>query len=88
MSTGPGGPSRARRARPVLHAARMPPGGAVLGAGLCYEGLEPCGCGKRPRFRPRTGAEVRARLAVAARTGVPVAEALARRDPAVPEEDD
>ncbi|MFB7401309.1 hypothetical protein ACF1BR_23390 [Streptomyces rubiginosohelvolus] len=61
---------------------------AVLGAGLRYEGLEPCGCGKRPRFRPRTGAEVRARLAVAARTGVPVAEALARRDPAVPEEDD
>ncbi|MFH9557777.1 hypothetical protein ACH4K7_15615 [Streptomyces globisporus] len=36
----------------------------------------------------RAGAEVRARLAVAARTGVPVAEALARRDPAVPEEDD
>ncbi|MGW7588822.1 hypothetical protein [Streptomyces rubiginosohelvolus] len=61
---------------------------AVLGAGLRYEGLEPCGCGKRPRFRPRTGAEVRARLAVAARTGVPVAEALARRDPAVPEEAD
>ncbi|GGR83195.1 hypothetical protein [Streptomyces rubiginosohelvolus] len=61
---------------------------AVLGAGLRYEGLEPCGFGKRPRFRPRTGAEVRARLAVAARTGVPVAEVLARRDPAVPEEDD
>ncbi|MEU6955415.1 hypothetical protein [Streptomyces sp. NPDC045714] len=60
---------------------------AVLGAGLRYEGLEPCGCGKRPRFRPRRRAEVRARLAVAARTGLPVAEALARRDPATPEAD-
>lgn len=61
--------------------------GAVLGAGLRYEGLEACGCGKQPRFRPRTGAEVRARLTEAARTGVPVAEALARRDPALPEAD-
>ncbi|MDQ0694932.1 hypothetical protein [Streptomyces sp. W4I9-2] len=60
---------------------------AVLAASLRYEGLEPCGCGKRPRFRPRRRAEVRARLAVAARAGLPVAEALARRDPATPEAD-
>ncbi|WNF30342.1 hypothetical protein RI138_27900 [Streptomyces sp. C11-1] len=60
---------------------------AVLAAGLRYEGLEVCGCGKEPRFRPRTRAEVRARLAVADRDGVPAAEALARRDASVPEPD-
>lgn len=25
---------------------------AVLNAGLRYEGREPCGCGKEPKFRP------------------------------------
>lgn len=28
---------------------------AVLNAGLRYEGRELCGCGKEPKFRPRTG---------------------------------
>ncbi len=61
---------------------------AVLGAGLRYEGLEPCGCGKRPRFRPRTGAGGPGPPGRGGPHRVPVAEALARRDPAVPEEDD
>ncbi|CAL9325313.1 hypothetical protein [Streptomyces sp. SudanB182_2057] len=57
---------------------------AVLGAGLRYEGFEPCGCGRDPKFRPRTRAQVRARRLVAARTGVPLAELLGRADPLAP----
>lgn len=54
---------------------------AVLGAGLRYEGFEPCGCGQDPKFRPRTSAQVRARRRVGSRLGVSEAEALAARDP-------
>ncbi len=54
---------------------------AVLEAGLRYEGFEPCGCGREPKSRPRTAAQVRARRRVARRAGVPEAEALAARDP-------
>ena len=54
---------------------------AVLGAGLRYEGFEPCGCGRQPKFRPRKASEVRARRRVAARNGRTEAEALAARDP-------
>nr|WP_223188837.1 hypothetical protein [Streptomyces sp. TRM68416] len=56
----------------------------VLAAGLRYEGLEACGCGKEPRFRPRTRAQVRARRIAAARTGTPLAELLGRPDPQTP----
>lgn len=48
---------------------------AVLEAGLRYEGFEPCGCGRDPKPRPRTGAEVRARR-LAARTGLSESAAL------------
>jgi hypothetical protein len=54
---------------------------AVLAAGLKYEGFEPCGCGREPKFRPHTSAEVRARRRMAARTGASEAAALAARDP-------
>jgi hypothetical protein len=54
---------------------------AVLAAGLRYEGFETCGCGRKPKFRPRTKADVRARRRVAERMGVPESEALAARDP-------
>lgn len=54
---------------------------AVLAAGLCYEGFQPCGCGREPKFRPRTSAQVRARRRTAARTGTDIAVALASRDP-------
>ncbi len=57
---------------------------AVLGAGLRYEGREPCGCGKDPKFRPRTRAQVRARRIAAARTGTPLADMLGREDPQTP----
>lgn len=57
---------------------------AVLGEGLRYEGFTGCGCGKEPKFRPRTRAELRARRVVASRTGVPLAEALSRPDPLTP----
>ncbi|MET9932760.1 MULTISPECIES: hypothetical protein [unclassified Streptomyces] len=53
----------------------------VLRAGLRYEGFEACGCGREPKFRPRTRAQVRARRIAAARTGVPLAEALGRVEP-------
>ncbi|WP_207820939.1 hypothetical protein [Streptomyces sp. VRA16 Mangrove soil] len=53
----------------------------VLNAGLRYEGLEPCGCGKEAKFRPRTRAQVRARRIAAARFGTPLAEMLGREDP-------
>ncbi|MFI6476832.1 hypothetical protein ACIBH1_02795 [Nonomuraea sp. NPDC050663] len=53
---------------------------AVLRAGLRYEGFETCGCGREPKFRPRTSTQVRARRRVAARDGLPEAEALALRD--------
>lgn len=55
---------------------------AVLEAGLRYEGFETCGCGREPKYRPATGAEVRARRRVAERNGLTDAEALALRDPA------
>jgi hypothetical protein len=55
---------------------------AVLEAGLKYEGFEPCGCGREPKFRPRTAAQVRARRRIAQRAGIPEAEALTARDPA------
>jgi hypothetical protein len=55
---------------------------AVLGAGLRYEGFEACGCGREPKYRPRNGAQVRARLRAGARNGLGDAEALALRDPA------
>ncbi|WP_282204658.1 hypothetical protein [Kitasatospora fiedleri] len=53
----------------------------VLAAGLRYEGFEPCGCRREPKFRPRTRAQVRARRIVAARTGAPLADLLGRADP-------
>ncbi|MFB9907068.1 hypothetical protein [Allokutzneria oryzae] len=52
----------------------------VLGEGLRYDGLTPCGCGKEPKYRPRTRAEVRTRRVAAQREGVPLSETLARRD--------
>ncbi|MGD3109101.1 hypothetical protein [Streptomyces sp. YGL11-2] len=51
---------------------------AVLRAGLTFHGG--C-CGTGPGYRPRTPREVRDRLALAARTGMPVAAALAVADP-------
>jgi len=54
---------------------------AVLGAGLRYDGFQTCGCGREPKYRPRSKAEVRARRAVAARKGLDDAEALSLRDP-------
>lgn len=57
---------------------------AVLDAGLRYEGREPCGCGKDPKFRPRTRAEVRALRITAARTGTSLADVLGRVDPQTP----
>ncbi len=56
----------------------------VLGAGLRYEGFQPCGCGRDPKFRPRTRAQVRARRILAARTGTPLAELLGQADPLIP----
>ncbi|MFJ8039707.1 hypothetical protein ACIRBX_04215 [Kitasatospora sp. NPDC096147] len=53
----------------------------VLRAGLRYEGFEPCGCGRRPSFRPRSRAQLRARRVQAARTGTPLVELLRRADP-------
>jgi hypothetical protein len=53
---------------------------AVLGAGLAYDGFERCGCGKEPKFRPRTKSQVRARMRKAAREGVAPSEALAAVD--------
>lgn len=57
---------------------------AVLGEGLRYEGRSVCGCGKEPKYRPRTRAEPRERRLVAARDGLPLSEALARPDPLTP----
>ncbi|MGW6026188.1 hypothetical protein [Streptomyces sp. NPDC055099] len=57
---------------------------AVLGAGLRYEGREACGCGKEPKYRPRTRAELRVREVVAAREELPLTETLARPDPWTP----
>lgn len=53
---------------------------AVLAAGLRYEGFETCGCGREPKFRPRTSAQVRQRRRLAARRGVALADVLAARD--------
>ncbi|MBV1938850.1 hypothetical protein KUF83_20140 [Streptomyces sp. BV286] len=60
---------------------------AVLDAGLRYEGLSVCGCGKEPKYRPRTRAQVRARRVVAVREGLPLSEALSRADPQTPSAD-
>lgn len=57
---------------------------AVLAAGLRYEGREPCGCGKDPKFRPRTRAQLRARRITAARTRACLADVLGRVDPQTP----
>ncbi|SBT90329.1 hypothetical protein GA0115233_101766 [Streptomyces sp. DI166] len=57
---------------------------AVLGEGLRYEGRTACGCGKEPKYRPRTRAEVRVRRTVAAREGLALSEALSRPDPLTP----
>jgi hypothetical protein len=54
---------------------------AVLAAGFRYEGFETCGCGREPKFRPRTSAQVRQRRRLAARRGVALADVLAARDP-------
>lgn len=54
---------------------------AVLAAGLRYEGFETCGCGREPKFRPRTSAQVRQRRRLAVRRGVALADMLAARDP-------
>nr|WP_246620089.1 hypothetical protein [Streptomyces corallincola] len=53
----------------------------VLNSGLRYEGFEPCGCGRDPKFRPRTRAQLHARRRVAARTGAPLAKLLGQADP-------
>ncbi|MEU9118261.1 hypothetical protein AB0C96_00065 [Streptomyces sp. NPDC048506] len=53
---------------------------AVLRAGLTFHGG--C-CGTGPGYRPRTPREVRERLALAERTGLPIAQALGVADPAV-----
>ncbi|WP_336049521.1 hypothetical protein [Streptomyces sp. CA2R101] len=52
---------------------------AVLRAGLTFHGG--C-CGTGPGYRPRTPREVRERLALAGRTGMPLTKALATADPA------
>lgn len=49
----------------------------VLGNGLTYDGFERCGCGREPKFRPRTKSQVSARMRKAAREGVSPREALA-----------
>lgn len=54
---------------------------AVLTAGLRYEGFGTCGCSREPKFRPHTNAQVRQRRRLATRNRVPIAEALAARDP-------
>ncbi|MFG2531165.1 hypothetical protein [Streptomyces sp. NPDC048516] len=51
---------------------------AVLRAGLTFHGG--C-CGTGPGYRPRTPREVRERLALAGRTGMPLNKALAVADP-------
>jgi hypothetical protein len=58
---------------------------AVLGAGLRFEG---CGCGREPKYRPRTRAGLRARRSAAARQGVTLAAALSRPDPLTPADDE
>jgi hypothetical protein len=56
----------------------------VLGEGLRYEGREICGCGREPKYRPRTRAQLRARVRESERTGTPLAETLARPEPSQP----
>lgn len=51
----------------------------VLGAGLTFRAG--C-CGTGPGYRPRTLAEVRERVNLAERTGMPIGVALALADPA------
>lgn len=54
---------------------------AVLSAGMRYDGYDSCGCGREPKFRPRTRAELRARREYAARHALPPTGILSRRDP-------
>jgi hypothetical protein len=60
---------------------------AVLGEGLRYEGRLVCGCGKEPKFRPRTRCELRTRQIAASRAGLPLSETLSRVDPLTPTAD-
>lgn len=53
---------------------------AVLGTGLRYDGFDTCGCGRSPRFRPRTRSQVKARRIVAERDGLNLAEAIEMRN--------
>ncbi|AHH16783.1 hypothetical protein NONO_c19830 [Nocardia nova SH22a] len=53
---------------------------AVLAAGLRYEGFQSCGCGREPKYRPSTRAELRARHRFATAQEIPLAEALLRRN--------
>ncbi|WP_228810330.1 hypothetical protein [Nocardia otitidiscaviarum] len=53
---------------------------AVLDSGLTFHGG--C-CGTGPGYRPRTPREVRERILLAERTGMPLAAALATADPTV-----
>jgi hypothetical protein len=53
----------------------------VLNAGLRCEGFESCGCGRDPKFRPRTRAQLRARRIVGARAGTPLVELHGQADP-------
>jgi hypothetical protein len=57
---------------------------AVLGEGLRYEGRSACGCGKEPKYRPRTRAELRVRRILATRDGLPLSETCSRPDPLTP----
>ncbi|MFD5140679.1 hypothetical protein ACFWMX_31295 [Streptomyces sp. NPDC058378] len=59
----------------------------VVGEGLRYEGLSARGCGKEPRYRPRTRAALRARRSAAVREGVPLSQVLSRPDPWIPTAD-
>ncbi|MFD4407063.1 hypothetical protein ACFWPH_30290 [Nocardia sp. NPDC058499] len=52
---------------------------AVLATGLRYDGYEPCGCGREPKPRPRTRAELRASRNVPTRHHLTTAEALPTR---------
>ncbi|WP_448318356.1 hypothetical protein [Streptomyces sp. CO7] len=60
---------------------------AVLGAGLRYDGHRPCGCGREPRFRPRTRSQLRARRLAARREDLPLSATLPRPDPSTPTDD-
>ncbi|GGL45351.1 hypothetical protein GCM10011588_70090 [Nocardia jinanensis] len=58
-----------------------PDAAAILTAGPRFHGYEPCGCGREPKYPPRTRAELRARSIHAARHASPPAAAQTRRNP-------